>query len=192
VTIRLNVKQRAAAVGTLRFVSVFLMETLSRWIPSTPEMEVKMLLSRHVWRMAQQADRLGRRARELRAPLHYSRNPQAGFADALRQLAAISDTTDRVDAFHGVALPALAAGYRAYLAETDKVTDEPTTMICDQALLEIATMMQERTTWGDEIPLSRAQDSDALRQLKQAFAAATEMVDYSEPATRAAPAAARA
>ena len=64
--IKMNVKQRAAAVGTLRFVSVFYMETLSRWIPATPEMEVKMLLSRHVWRMAQQADRLGKRWALLR------------------------------------------------------------------------------------------------------------------------------
>jgi hypothetical protein len=190
--IKINVKQRAAAVGTLRFVSVSYMETLARWIPTTPEMEVKMLLSRHVWRMAQQADRLGKRARELRAPLHYSRKPLAPFAEALQQLAAISDTTDRVDAFHLIALPVLAEHYRAYLAETDKVTDEPTTMICDQALLEIATMMEERTSWGSEIPPSRAQDSEALRQLRQAFAAAKEMVDYSEPATRATPAAARA
>lgn len=188
----MNVKQRAAAVGTLRFVSVFYMETLSRWIPATPEMEVKMLLSRHVWRMAQHADRLGKRVRELRAPLHYNRKPLAPFADALTKLAAISDTTDRVDAFHIVALPVLAERYRAYLAETDKVTDEPTTMICDQALLEIATMMEERSSWGSEIPPSRAQNSDALRQLKQAFAAAKEMVDYTEPATRAAPATARA
>jgi hypothetical protein len=192
VTIQLNVKQRAAAVGTLRYVSVFLMETLSSWIPATPEMEVKMLLSRHVWRMAQQADRLGRRSRELRAPLHYSRHPQPAFADALRQLAALSDTIDRVDGFHVVALPILAEQYRAYLAETDKVTDEPTTMICDQALLEIATMIEERTTWGDEIPPSRAADSDALRQLKQAFANAKDMIDYTEPAAARPAAAARA
>lgn len=191
-TIRLNVKQRAAAVGTLRFVSVSLMETLARWIPTTPEMEVKMLLSRHVWRMAQQADRLGRRARELRAPLHYSRKPQATFADALKQLAAISETTDRVDAFHLVALPVLAEHYRAYLAETDIVTDEPTTVICDQALREIATMVEERTSWGDEIPPSPAKDSDALQKLKHAFTGAKEMIDYTEPTARTAPAVARA
>ncbi|MFO1109695.1 MAG: hypothetical protein U1E61_10970 [Bradyrhizobium sp.] len=191
-TIKLNVKQRAAAVGTLRFTCVFLMETLSRWIPATPEMEVKMLLSRHVWRMAQQADRLGKRARELRAPLHYNRKPQAEFAEALKQLATVSDTIDRVDAFHLVALPALAGHYRAYLAETDKVTDEPTAIICEQALLEIATMIEERRSWGDEIPPSRAKDSDALQKVKKAFAAAKEMIDYTEPAARTAPAAVRA
>jgi hypothetical protein len=192
VTIRLNVKQRAAAVGTLRFVSVNLMETLARWIPSTPEMEPKMLLSRHVWRMAQHADKLGKRARELRAPLHYSRKPLPAFQDALKQLASLSDTIDRIDAFHLVALPVLAEQYRAYLAETDKVTDEPTTMICDQALLEIKTMMDERHSWDDGIPKSRAADSEALKQVKQAFASAREMVDYSEPPARTAPAAARA
>src|SRR5579862_1051604 len=93
-SIRLNVKQRADAVGTFRFVSVFLMESLARWIPLTPEMEVKMLLARQVWRMAQEADRMGRRARELRAPLHYSRPPRAEFLAALKRMAAVTDTID--------------------------------------------------------------------------------------------------
>lgn len=182
-TIKLNVKQRANTVGTLRFVSVFLMETLARWIPATPEMETKMLFSRHVWRMAQQADRLGRRARELRAPLQYSRPPQAGYLAALKQLAAVTDTVDRIDAFHQVALPALAEGYKAYLAETDHLTDEPTVLICDQALAEIAAMEKERTEWGSEIPASRAADSDALKAVRQAMASAqSNLVDHSEKA----------
>jgi hypothetical protein len=178
----LNVKQRADSVGTLRFVSVFLMETLARWIPTTPEMEVKMLLSRQVWRMAQQADRLGRRARELRAPLHYNRPPQRDFLAALKQLATVTDTVDRIDAFHNVALSALAAGYKSYLAETDWLTDEPTVMICNQALDEIETMRRERSDWGSEIPKARTADSDALKAVRQAVAAAKQMVDRTEQA----------
>jgi uncharacterized coiled-coil DUF342 family protein len=181
-TIKLNVKQRADAVGTLRFVSVFLMEALARWIPTTPEMEVKMLLSRHVWRMAQQADRLGRRARELRASLHYSRQPRCEFLEALKQLAAVTDTVDRIDAFHSVALSALVAEYKGYLAETDGLTDEPTVMICNQALDEIETMRRERNEWGSEIAKARATDSDTLKAVRQAFAAAKEMVDRTEQA----------
>jgi hypothetical protein len=181
-SIKLNVKQRANTIGTLRFVSVFLMETLARWIPTTPEMEVKMLLSRQVWRMAQQADRLGRRGRELRAPLHYSRPPQQDFLAALKQLAAVSDTIDRIDAFHDVALPALAAAYKSYLAETDHLTDEPTVMICNQALGEIETMRRERNEWGSEIPKARATDSPALRSARQAVAAVRDVVDHSEQA----------
>jgi hypothetical protein len=181
-TIKLNVKQRANTVGTLRFVSVFLMETLARWIPATPEMEVKILLSRQVWRMAQQADRLGRRARELRAPLHYSRPPRRDFLAALKQLAAVTDTVDRIDAFHSVALSALAAEYKGYLAETDGLTDEPTVMICNQALDEIETMQRERNEWGSEIPKARATDSNDLKGVRQAVAAAKEIVDHAEQA----------
>jgi hypothetical protein len=181
-TIKLNVKQRANAVGTLRFVCVFLMETLARWIPTTPEIEVKMLLSRQVWRMAQQADRLGRRARELRAPLHYSRPPQQNFVTALKQLAATSDTIDRIDAFHDVALPALAAAYKSYLAETDRLTDEPTVIICEQAVTEIDTMRRERNEWGSEIPKARATDSPELKAVRQAVVSVKEIVDHSEQA----------
>ena len=180
-SIRLNVKQRANTVGTLRFLSVFLMETLARWIPMTPEMEVKMLLSRQVWRMAQQADRLGRRANELRAPLHYNRTPRHAFLAAFKQLAAVTDTIDRIDAFHDVALPALATAYKSYLAETDQLTDEPTVMICNQALGEIQTMRRERNEWGSEIPKPRTPDSDALKAVRQAVAAANnDVVDQSE------------
>jgi hypothetical protein len=179
---KLNVKQRANSVGTLRFISVFLMETLARWIPTTPEMEIKMLFSRHVWRMAQQADRLGRRARELRAPLHYTRAPRQQFMAALRQLAMVSDSIDRIDAFHAVALPALTAAYRRYLAKTDRLTDEPTVVICEQALTEIAAMERERDDWGSEIPKSRAVDSDELAAVRRAMAATEEIVDHSEQA----------
>jgi hypothetical protein len=179
-SIKLNVKQRAEAVGTFRFVSVFLMETLARWIPTTPEMEVKMLFGRQVWRMAQQADRMGRRARELRAPLHYSRPPRPEFHAALKRLAAVSDTTDRIDAFHDVALPAVAAAYTRYLAETDRLTDEPTAMICEQALGEIELMRRERGDWGSEIPAARAADSAALRAVRQEFASLQGMADHSE------------
>ena len=178
----MNVKQRANSVGTLRFTSVFLMETLARWIPTTPEMEIKMLFSRHVWRMAQQADRLGRRARELRAPLHYTRAPRQQFMAALRQLAAVGDSIDRIDAFHAVALSTLAAAYRRYLAETDRLTDEPTVVICEQALTEIAAMQRERHDWGSEIPKSRAMDSRELALVRQAMGATGEIVDHSEQA----------
>ena len=179
---KLNVRQRANSVGTLRFISVFLMETLARWIPTTPELEIKVLFSRHVWRMAQQADRLGRRARELRAPLHYTRPPHQQFIATLKQLAALTDSIDRIDAFHAVALAKLAAAYRCYLSETDRLTDEPTVVICEQALTEIGAMQRERDDWGSEIPKSRPTDSRELAVVRQAMAATEEIVDHSEQA----------
>ena len=166
----MNVKARADAVGTFRFVSVFWMETLARWIPLTPEMEVKMLFGRHVWRMAQQADRMGKRARELRAPLHYSNPPRDGYLAALQKLAAVTDTLDRLEAFHDIGLPALETAYRRYLEQTDPLIDEPTVILCNQALGEIQMMRQERAEWGDEIPVPPPGGAERLAGLRQTFA----------------------
>ena len=43
----------------------YLQTQLAEWIPTTPEMEVKVLFGRHVWDCARQADAFGKRAFEL-------------------------------------------------------------------------------------------------------------------------------
>ena len=52
----LTVKERGQFVATLRYVHVSLMETLAAWVPTTPEMEVKLLFGEHIWDVAQHAD----------------------------------------------------------------------------------------------------------------------------------------
>jgi hypothetical protein len=42
-------RDRADTIATFRWVSVHLMEMLARWVPSTPELEVKILFGRHIW-----------------------------------------------------------------------------------------------------------------------------------------------
>ena len=59
----MSVTDIGRAIATFRFVSVQLMETVAAWTPTTPEMEVKVLLGRHIWDFAQQADALGNRGR---------------------------------------------------------------------------------------------------------------------------------
>ena len=81
-----------------------------------------------------------------------------------------------------MALPVLAAAYKRYLAETDRLTDEPTVMICEQALAEIETMRRERNEWGSEIPKARSTDSPALKAARQAIAGVKDIVDHSEQA----------
>lgn len=71
----LILREKAEHLGTFRWLEVFLMETLARWVPTTPEMEVKILMGRHIWDAAQHADALGKRTFELRAPLHYTLTP---------------------------------------------------------------------------------------------------------------------
>ena len=45
----LILREKAEYLATLRWLEVFLMETLARWVPTTPEMEVKVLFGRHLW-----------------------------------------------------------------------------------------------------------------------------------------------
>lgn len=164
----MNVKDRAESVGTFRHVNVFLMETLAAWVPSTPEMEVKVLFGRHLWLAAQMADRLGRRARELRAPLNHDRAPAPGFAQALTALARLDATTARLQGLYGVALPAFAKAYSDYLATTAPVIDEPTVVILEDALRDIERMRKEHAALLEE--LAALKSPAAIDELKRLFA----------------------
>ena len=176
----MKVKDRAEAVGTYRHVNVFLMETLARWVPSTPEMEAKILFGRHLWLFAQLADRLGRRARELRAPLHYSRAPDPGFADALAALAAQQATGDRLEALYASALPAVERAYAEYLERSDALIDEPTVLIVRDAVRDLERMRAERARLGEEVPALRA--GQAPQALASRFAVARMVAPAEEGA----------
>ena len=52
----LILREKAEYLATFRWLEVFLMETLARWVPTTPELEVKVLMGRHIWDAAQHAD----------------------------------------------------------------------------------------------------------------------------------------
>jgi len=88
----LIVREKAEYLATFRWMEVFLMEMLARWVPTTPEMEVKVLMGRHIWDAAQHADALGKRTFELRAPLHYTLAPLPAYVDKMNELASIEDT----------------------------------------------------------------------------------------------------
>jgi hypothetical protein len=60
------------------------METLAQWTPTSPEMEVKLMLGEHIWDAAQNADALGKRTRELRLPLQHSLRPVDAYVRSSR------------------------------------------------------------------------------------------------------------
>jgi hypothetical protein len=140
-----SVQQRAECVGTFRWVEIQLMETLARWIPTTPEMEVKILFGRHVWDCAQHADALGKRAFELRAPLHYTLPATDAYRELLRDAGMLQATADRVSAFYDGICPGLAKRYGEYLAATDALMDEPTVRVIEGILRDYERMGKERT-----------------------------------------------
>lgn len=140
---RFTIKEKADYVGTLRATRVYLMETLAAWIPSVPEMEVKVLFGRHVWDMAQHADQLGKRTYELRAPLHYTLAPADGYQEFLQRAASAQQTCERIYVFYEVLLPSMEPRIHHYLASTDRLQDEPTVRILEGILRDDARLRDE-------------------------------------------------
>ena len=139
----LTVRERADTIGTLRYISVFAMETLARWVPTTPDLEAKIIFGRHIWEFAQHADGLGKRTHELRAALHYSPEPTPAYLAALTALRALQASGERVTACYDTLVPDLVARYSAFLASTDAFLDEPSVRVIERNLADLRRMRDE-------------------------------------------------
>jgi hypothetical protein len=162
----LNVQERGAAVATFRWIEVRLMEMLAAWVPTTPEMEAKLVFGAHIWDAAQHADALGHRTQELRLPLQHERAPADDYVELMRELDAVTGSAERVAAVYDVLLPALERRYREYLTRVDDLLDAPTVRIVERCLIDIERMRRE----GDEL---RA-DVPALGQVDAEWVATLE------------------
>ena len=172
----LTVKERGLSVATFRFVQVGLMETLAAWVPTTPEMEVKLLFGEHIWDFAQHADSFGKRTYELRLPLQHSSPPTEAYRQVLRKLSATEETTKRLAGIYDVMLPALEARYRRYLEATDTLMDAPTVRILERVLSDEARMVEQSRQLREELPQLQLRDSAWARDLAAVETAAGEMV----------------
>lgn len=148
----LTVVERGQFVATMRHVHVWLMETLAAWVPTTPEMEVKLLFGEHIWDAAQQADALGKRTFELRLPLQHSLRPVADYADFLSELGGTGSTSQRLAAVYDVLLPAVVRRYQRYLGQTDALSDAPTVRILERELADISRLLTSARALRQELP----------------------------------------
>src|SRR5258708_20015608 len=160
----LILREKAEHLATFRWLEVFLMETLARWVPTTPEMEVKVLMGRHIWDAAQHADALGKRTFELRAPLHYTLTPLPPYLRTMNELASVEDTAGRVHAVYDVILPGLAARYQQYLQNSDSLLDEPSFRVIEGILGDYARMRREREEVRAHLGETLASDPDRAQQ----------------------------
>ena len=167
----LTIRQKADAVGTFRHLSVWYMETLSRWVPTTPEMDAKVLFGRHIWELAQHADSLGKRTHELRAALHYTVPCAPQYDRPTQELAAATDSAERFMGFYEAALPDLDARYAMYLQDTDDLLDEPTVRILERARADIRRMCREATASAAECPALTTPSTSFASDLAARFAA---------------------
>jgi len=178
----ITVRERADTIGTLRYASVFAMETLARWVPTTPDLEAKILFGRHIWEFAQHADALGKRTHELRAALHYTPAPLPAYGAALELLRGTDGARERVEAFYDAFLPDLERRYREYLAATDPFLDEPSVRIVDRVLTDLSRMAAEsRETRAERRDMTSSSTATAAR-LRRELAAAAQYVKHREPA----------
>jgi len=178
----LTVKQRGQNVATFRFVEVRIMEILSAWVPTTPEMEAKLLLGAHIWDTAQAADALGKRTYELRLPLQHSLTPVVGYLELLDDLAAAEGAARRIAAFYDVVLPGLAARYRRYLAQTDALMDAPTVRVIERILETGIRMAREANELRAEMPALKLGDTEWLARLAERERNVAELVVEPEAA----------
>lgn len=182
----ITVRERADTIGTLRFASVYAMETLARWVPTTPDLEAKVLFGRHIWEFAQHADALGRRTHELRAALHYSPAPLPGYGEALELLRATDGARERIEAFYDVFMPDLAQRFGAYLEATDQFLDEPSVRIVHRVLADLSRMQDESKAARSARRDMTGSGTATAGTLRTRLAAATAYVRHRVPAASAA------
>lgn len=180
----MSVKQRGRCIATFRYVEVRLMEILAAWVPSTPEMEAKLLFGPHIWDLAQAADALGKRTYELRLPLQHSLAPQPAYLSVLDRLAAVDGAAPRIASFYDAMLPGLVARYRHYLRQTDSLMDAPSVRAIEQILGTIERMQREAAELRAKLPALRLHDPSPVRELAALEAGVAELTADEPEASR--------
>ena len=174
----LNVKERGDHVATFRWIEVRLMEMLAAWVPTTPEMEVKLVFGAHIWEVAQHADALGKRTHELRLPMHDSLEPSRAYVDLLTDVARTAETSKRIAAFYDCLLPSLEQRFRQYLERVDTLLDGPTLRVLERIMGDITRMTTESRALLDEVPAVRLTDQKWLDGLREREARLGQIVVY--------------
>ena len=142
------------------------MEIAAAWVPTTPEMEVKVLLGKHIWDFAQHADALGRRTFELRLPEQFSQKPSDGYVRVLEGMAAIEETPRRLAALYDVILPGLERRYAHYIEQTDTLLDAPSVVVIERIRQDLARQRREADALRSELGLTPSDADDLRRQDK--------------------------
>ena len=172
----LNVKERGDCVATFRWIEVRLMEMLAAWVPTTPEMEVKLVFGAHIWDVAQHADSLGKRTHELRLPLQHSIEPPEDYVAFLGELGATPETSKRIAGFYDCVIPGLDRKFRDYLERVDHLMDAPTVRILERILSDAARMVEESRALREEVPAVKLGDMAWLEGLRRREASSGGLV----------------
>jgi uncharacterized ferritin-like protein (DUF455 family) len=137
-----------------------LLRTLAAWFVGTSQWDLKRQLSAHLWQTAQHADGLRTRVLEMRYPRRdVDRKYDADVLAFMGEIAKASDPQEFIAGVYGVVLPALVAGYQAYLERTDALDDAPTVYRLRHVLLDQQTQIEQMNTLTARV-LPQKRDGD--------------------------------
>jgi hypothetical protein len=149
-----KVSERGRSIATYRYICVWMMETIARWTPITPEMEAKVMMGRHIWEYAQMADALGKRTFELRLPEQHSIAPVAAYDAFLKDVVKTSSTADKIAVFYEGVVPGIIDRFKAYIAATDEILDEPSIVALQRAIVDLERQRIDAAQLQRELKLS--------------------------------------
>jgi hypothetical protein len=165
-----------------------LMQALVAHLPATPTWELKCAMALHQWQCAEHAEAIRQRIGEMRHPVPALDAAPDRILDLfLEEVLHSRDEAELVTAVYGVAFPALASAFRAHLATTNVLVDQPTRRVLRFALLEL----DEAVAWGRQArgallgsAAERARAEAWSRHLETVLAAAHGIVGPSDESAR--------
>jgi hypothetical protein len=162
-----TVEENVALMLRYAWVEKRMMELGLFWMNPTPEWEVKEAYSLHLWLDTEHAGMFRDRISEMRnPPPRMDVSPDAGLDKFFDELLTADSTLEKLVGLYGVLKPALLAAYRQHLANSNPVTDYPTTRIIGFMINEEEKMI----AWGDQAIaalMEAAPDSAAIENWKK-------------------------
>src|SRR5687768_6801467 len=141
-----SVEENVRRMLRLHWAERRVMRALVAHITSTPEWEVKCAMCLHQWYCVEHADLLRKRIGEMRHPAPpLDKAPDAALDAFLEELLRSENTVELLSGIYGVALPAIRDAYRAHIARTNPLVDQPTKRL----MRNIVTDLDEAIEWGE-------------------------------------------
>jgi|SRR5579862_5111599 len=134
-----TLEEATRRLGACRWVELRLYETMGGWVPSIPELDVRLAVGSACAAHAWHAEQLGQAAPAPAPPA-----PADDGAEALLDAVAAADgTLERLVGAYRVVVPRLVAAYTAHLNHTSAASDGPVARALGRALAD------ELTAWRD-------------------------------------------
>lgn len=160
----LSVEQCASRIHRLAYVEERLMFLQAVHIVTTPQRDLKALLSRLQYEDGLHADRLKNRLTELRFSLSRSQRVPDERLDVLFDEAMFSSgSVELLAALFKVFKPALLAEYRSYLAQTNGLADYETVRLMRNIVAEEEEGLRLLEAAYAEVVVTPEQEADAQR-----------------------------